>query len=259
MIPQDTFRFARLTDDALMMMSQHNHHHHRRIRSYYKHSTRNLAPEEKALISLVYLYFKHTKFMRRERRRPAPKRDMIVAPSSLAPRLLLFALVTLLIHGAVVIRADDACESFDFEDSQEKHYGKTNFKVHSHVAETVGNILSVFYDESQEAWTISPEDLREIVLSNIHAVEGTIIYGSAIAFEPNLWRQTEGLPDGVPFPAASEACLNLSERYCEAENNLTSDGYRIDTLVNNSAAETLYSPYAYHGSPDEQAFANWYV
>lgn len=196
--------------------------------------------------------------MRRERRRRPAPRDICVA--QVASRLLLLGLVTLLIHdGAVVIRADDACESFEFPDSQERYYGKTEFQVHSHVAETVGNLLSVFYDESQNIWTISPEDLREIVLSNIHAVEGTTIYGSAIAFEPNLWTQTQNLSDGVPFPAASEACLNLSQRYCESGNNVTSHDYRIGTLVNNSASETIYCPYAYHGSPDEQAFANWYV
>lgn len=155
-----------------------------------------------------------------------------------------------------VFTAEEACDSIDFSDSQEKHYDKTDFKVHSRVAETVGNLLSVFYDESQDSWSISPEDLKEIVMSNIHAVEGTMIYGSAIAFEPNIWRQTTGLSDGVPFPTASDACLNLSEEYCKSiNNNFTSEDYRINTLVSTPQNETLYCPYAYHGSPEESAFA----
>ena len=160
-----------------------------------------------------------------------------------------------------VFTAQEACDSLDFANSQERYYSKTDFIVHSRVAETVGNLLSVFYNEDQDSWSISPEDLKEIVMSNIHAVEGTLIYGSAIAFEPNVWRQTAGLPKGVPYPAASNACLmttmmNQSSSYCESiHKNLTSDDYQIHTLMTTPQNETLYCPYAYQGSPEEIAFA----
>lgn len=189
--------------------------------------------------------------MPRRQRRAAPRKR---PRSTFTASLVLLFLVVSLSHRGIL--ADDKCDSINFTDSQERHYGKTDFLVHSRVAETVGNLLSVFYDESQDSWSISPQDLREIVLSNIHTVEGTKIYGSAIAFEPSLWRQTTGLSDGVPFPAASDACLNLSQRYCESGNNITSEDYRITTLVNTSEGQTLYCPYAYHGSPEEKIFAN---
>ena len=197
--------------------------------------------------------------MRLPQRRRTPRRQ----PFATTVASLVFSVLVVSLDPSGVIAeeklsAEDVCGSIDFDDNQEKHYGKTDFKIHSRVAETVGNLLSVFYDENQDSWSISPEDLQEIVLSNIHAVEGTTIYGSAIAFEPNLFRQTNGLSDGVPFPAASDACLmNLSEQYCESDDNYTTpDDYRITTLVNTSKGETLYCPYAYQGSPEEKVFAS---
>ena len=163
-----------------------------------------------------------------------------------------------------VFNADQAC-ALNLTKSQGKHYGKTNFMMHSRVAEIVGNLLADFYD-ADGVWTISPEDLQDIVLSNIHAVEGTMIYGSAIAFEPNVWNQTTGLSEGVPYPAASEACLHISEVYCELVRNETTGDmvlpvsrvgdYRLDHLTTTLGGETLYCPYAYHGPPEEIAYAN---
>ncbi|CAB9523959.1 Gamma-aminobutyric acid (GABA) B receptor [Seminavis robusta] len=127
--------------------------------------------------------------------------------------------------------------------------------------------LSVFYNEEDESWSITPEDLKEIVLSNIHKVRnGAKIYGSAIAFEPNVWRQTFGLEAGVPFPAASDACMNHPSELCQStsgdsssnnsNSSISSSSHRLDTLASNPQGETLYCPYAYHGPPSQDSFAN---
>jgi hypothetical protein len=105
--------------------------------------------------------------------------------------------VSVCVDAAAVYDVKDACGSMNFTETQEKHYGKSEFVKHADLAETVGNLLSVFYDEATDSWTIQPDDLKDVVLSNIHKVQGTQIYGSAIAFEPNVWRQTEGLEEGV--------------------------------------------------------------
>ena len=102
-----------------------------------------------------------------------------------------------LVSGGAASNVEDACGNINFTVNQEKHYGKSEFIQHSGLAEAVGNLLSVFFNEEDYTWTITPMDLKEIVLSNIHQVAGTKIYGSAIAFEPNVWNQTIALTEGV--------------------------------------------------------------
>lgn len=150
---------------------------------------------------------------------------------------------------------EDACGSVDFTANQEKHYSKSEFIEHAAVAETMGSIISVFYDQGTESWSIEPADLKDIVLKNINRIEGTKIYGSAIAFEPDVWSHTEGLKEGVPFPAMSDACLDISTEYCEHPGEDLS-GARIDSLHLNVQNETIYCPYAYQGSPFDMAFTN---
>ena len=102
-----------------------------------------------------------------------------------------------LVSAGAAFNVEQACGNMDFTANQEKYYGKSEFIQHSGLAEVVGNLLSVFFNEEDFTWSIAPEDLKDIVLSNIHKVSGTKIYGSAIAFEPNVWSQTVGLEEGV--------------------------------------------------------------
>ena len=103
----------------------------------------------------------------------------------------------ILVSAGAASNVQDACGNMNFTVNQEKHYGKSEFIQHSGLAEAVGNLLSVFFNEEDFMWTVSPEDLKEVVLPNIHQASGTKICGSAIAFEPNVWSQTGGLEDGV--------------------------------------------------------------
>ena len=97
----------------------------------------------------------------------------------------------------------DAC-AFEFPDNQGKNYRKTEFILHSRVAEIIGDQLSrVFYNDENETWSIHPSELRDIVMTNI-LQEGDAdddsstlysrypIYGSAIAFEPGVWNSIVG-------------------------------------------------------------------
>ena len=150
------------------------------------------------------------------------------------------------VRGARALDEASAC-NFTFTDSAEKYYGKEDFVVHARVAEIIGQTLAVFYDESNNVWSISPEDLQEIALKNIMAVEGTLIYGSALAFEPGIWTSVVGLQDGVPFPAATDDQLSFD---AEFSNN------RISTLKTYESNTPVYCPYAYHGEPNVTAYEN---
>ena len=143
--------------------------------------------------------------MARRRRRRVGSAGVITPIASATALLLLFLVPigfhhgnnSLFVSGKAVFSIEEACGNMNFTENQEKHYGKTEFLKHANLAETVGNLLSVFYNGDNDTWSIRPEDLQDVVLSNIHKVQGTQIYGSAIAFEPNVWKETEGLEDGV--------------------------------------------------------------
>jgi hypothetical protein len=157
-----------------------------------------------------------------------------------------------IIKPSATTTADEAC-AFNFSDNQGKHYHKTEFILHSRVAELVGDLLGhVFYDDTSQTWSITPAQLREMALTNVLR-EGNMndtvysqypIYGSAIAFEPGVWTQTDGLDEGVTFPASSMACMeNVS--YCESATD--SNSLLLTELKTNNDVMTLYSPYAFRG------------
>ena len=163
--------------------------------------------------------------------------------------------------------------------NQGKNYHKTDFVMHSRVADVAADYIGgVFYDGDSDKynmdeivesdgpvspWDISPENLMDIVIANI-VQEGTVqsstslsdypIYGSAIAFEPGVWNMTDGLVEGVTYPASSKACW-VNETYCSAEVR-NADGFHVTTLNTNSDGLTIYSPYAYRGPDDETIYAN---
>ncbi len=158
------------------------------------------------------------------------------------------------------ILADEAC-SFEFPDDQGKNYEKTEFILHSRVAEVIGHQLGrVFYDDDTDEWLILPSQLRDMVLTNILEEGGGEllsrypIYGSAIAFEPGVWNSTQGLGDGVTYPAASEACRD-DVKYCSSEA-ADSDSLQVIALKTNDDGMSLYCPYAYRGPPDQSIYNN---
>jgi len=156
-----------------------------------------------------------------------------------------------------------ACD-FAFPATQTKSYRKTEFVLHSRVAELVASQLSgVFYEEGGPdggpTWLVTPENLRDMVLTNIlqeSEGEGSAysrypIYGSAIAFEPGVWTDVDGLEEGVTYPAASEACLEDPD-YCEdTDPNATS--YEVTDLVTNGRG-TIYCPFGFRGPPDQAVY-----
>ena len=148
--------------------------------------------------------------------------------------------------------ADEAC-AFNFSDNQGKHYHKTEFVLHARVAELVGDILGrVFYHDDNATWSISAEELRDLALTNVLREDWrnatfyweSPIYGSAIAFEPGVWTQTDGLDKGVTYPASSMACRDDSS-YCES--NVNTSALQLTELNTNSDGMSLYSPYAFRG------------
>ena len=161
-----------------------------------------------------------------------------------------------IIKPSATTTADEAC-AFNFSDNQGKHYHKTEFILHSRVAELVGDLLGhVFYDDTNQTWSITPAQLREMALTNVLREDmvnnnnnNTVswespIYGSAIAFEPGVWTQMDGLDEGVTFPASSMACMeNVS--YCESATD--SNALLLTELKTNNDDMTLYSPYAFRG------------
>lgn len=172
-------------------------------------------------------------------------------------------------HSETGITASEAC-NFEVPDSQGKHYRKTDFILHSRVADVVGEQLGhVFYDDDEnDAWSISARQLRDMVLTNI-LQERTVgedtssssatynsqypIYGSAIAFEPNVWTRDIGLEKGVTYPAASEACLNNNTYYCTEESGNSYD-LKLTELKTNNDGSTIYCPYAFRGPDSEIAY-----
>ena len=123
-----------------------------------------------------------------------------------------------IIKPSATTTADEAC-AFNLSDSQGKHYHKTEFILYSREVELVGDLLGrVFYDDTNQTWSITPAQLREVALANVLREDmvknnSTVswespIYGSAIAFEPGVWTQTDGLDEGVTFPASSMACMD---------------------------------------------------
>ena len=124
------------------------------------------------------------------------------------------------------------------------------------MAELVGDLLGrVFYDDDNQTWSITPTQLRDITLTNVLQVENGNdsayslypIYGSAIAFEPDVWTQTDGLAEGVTFPASSVACRENAS-YCESPTE--SSDLVLTELNTNNDGMTLYSPYAFRGPSD---------
>jgi len=156
---------------------------------------------------------------------------------------------------------ESACD-FEFPATQTTSYRKTEFVLHSRVAELVASQLSnVFYDgdgSDGPSWLVTPQNLRDMVLTNIlqdsEGGEGSSyskypIYGSAIAFEPGIWEDVQGLSEGVTYPAASEACL-ADEDYC-ADSNATT--YEITELITNDQG-TIYCPFGFRGPPDQAVY-----
>jgi hypothetical protein len=124
------------------------------------------------------------------------------------------------------------------------------------VAELVGDLLGrVFYDDDNQTWSITPTQLRDITLTNVLQVENGNdsayslypIYGSAIAFEPGVWRQTDGLEEGVTFPASSMACMDNAS-YCEP--SVDESDLVMTELNTNNDGMTLYCPYSFRGPSD---------
>eukprot|EP00804_Cyclotella_cryptica_P011025 CCRYP_017488-RA/>CCRYP_017488-RA protein AED:0.30 eAED:0.30 QI:710/1/0.9/1/0.44/0.3/10/542/659 len=183
----------------------------------------------------------------------------------------------------------EAC-SYNFSSSQGRNYGKTGFILHARVAEVTADFLGrVFYEGdsvqftvnatnasahgepisaagasgSISPWSISPENLRDMVLSNIlqeGGIESSIgyseypIYGSAIAFEPGVWNVVSGLAEGVTFPASSQAC-SIDDAFC-SENVTDVRDVQLTELNTNPDGLSIYSPYAYRGPPDQTIYAN---
>lgn len=193
------------------------------------------------------------------------------------------------------INVSEAC-NLDFSSSQGRNYAKTGFILHSRVAEVAADFLGrAFYEgdsvqytinatnasmqgnlsslvesasatgasESSSLWSISPENLRDMVLSNIlqeGGIESSIgyskypIYGSAIAFEPGVWNVVDGLAQGVTFPASSQACW-IDNAYCSGDFTDVHDIF-LTELNTNPDGLSIYSPYAYRGPPDQKIYAN---
>lgn len=161
------------------------------------------------------------------------------------------------------ITVEEAC-ALKFPADQGKNYEKTEFILHSRVAEVIGNQLGrVFYDDKLNEFTINPHELQNMVITNILEEGGgdeksTLysqypIYGSAIAFEPGVFTTTEGLSDGVPYPAASHECLLNDVTYCTSEAT-DAESLEVMDLNRNNNEETIYSPYAFRGPPDESVY-----
>jgi len=157
--------------------------------------------------------------------------------------------------------ADEAC-AFNFSDNQGRHYHKTEFILYWREVEVVSDLLGrIFYDEDNETWSsMTPAQLREIALANVLREDiiknnsvswESPIYGSAIAFEPGVWTQTDGLAEGVTFPASSVAC-GEDASYCESPTE-SSDLVLTDLNTNNDGM-TLYSPYAFRGPSDMSVY-----
>ena len=157
--------------------------------------------------------------------------------------------------------ADEAC-AFNFSDNQGRHYHKTEFILYWREVEVVSDLLGhIFYDEDNQTWTsMTPAQLREIALANVLREDmiknnsvtwESPIYGSAIAFEPGVWTQTDGLAEGVTFPASSVAC-GEDASYCESPTE-SSDLVLTDLNTNNDGM-TLYSPYAFRGPSDMSVY-----
>jgi hypothetical protein len=153
--------------------------------------------------------------------------------------------------------ADEAC-AFNFSDNQGRHYHKTEFILYWREVEVVSDLLGrIFYDEDNETWSsMTPAQLREIALANVLREDiiknnsvswESPIYGSAIAFEPDVWTQTDGLAEGVTFPASSVACRENAS-YCESPTE--SSDLVLTELNTNNDGMTLYSPYAFRGPSD---------
>ena len=168
-------------------------------------------------------------------------------------------------YSEIATNASEAC-NFEVPDSQGKHYRKTDFILHSRVAEVVGDQLGrVFYDDDNDSWSISARQLRDMVLTNIlqeqvgdddsgsrtEYYSEYPIYGSAIAFEPNIWTRETGLENGVTYPAASEACLNDTS-YCTEESG--NSYLQLTELRTNDDGRTIYCPYAFRGPDSEVAY-----
>ena len=159
--------------------------------------------------------------------------------------------------------AEEAC-AFNFAVNQGNNYEQTEFILHSRVAEVIGHQLGrAFYDDETNEFTITPQELKNVVLTNI-LEEGGVgknsglyskypIYGSAIAFEPGVFNNAEGLSGGVPFPAASQKCLQGGAQYCTSEANGV-ENLEVTELNTNNDGETIYSPYAFRGPPDESVY-----
>lgn len=156
----------------------------------------------------------------------------------------------------IIITADEAC-AFNFSDNQAKNYHKTEFALYWREVEVVSDLLGrVFYDDKNQTWLMTPSQLREIALTNVLREDmiknSTVswespIYGSAIAFEPGIWTQTDGLDQGVTFPASSMECM-VNSSYCES---LTDNSALVLTeLSTNADGMMLYSPYAFRGPSD---------
>lgn len=155
------------------------------------------------------------------------------------------------------ITAAEAC-AFNFTDDQGKHYDTEDFALHSRVAEVVGDQMAVFYDDDNDEWSIEPSQLRDMALTNIlqeggQSMQQYPIYGSAIAFEPGLWDSTDGLEEGVTYPAASEACIE-DISYCTDEASI--DNLQVIELKTNYNGASIYSPYAFRGPPNEIIYTN---
>lgn len=84
--------------------------------------------------------------------------------------------------------AEAAC-AFEFPANQGENYEKMEFRLHSRVAELVGDQIRAFYDDGGGggggSWRIGPRALRSVVETNVlqdgDAFSEHPIYGSAIA------------------------------------------------------------------------------
>lgn len=165
------------------------------------------------------------------------------------------------------ITAAEAC-AFEFPDDQGKNYRKTDFILHSRVAEVVGDQMGrVFYDDDddgEDSWSIGAGQLRNMVLTNILQEDDGgdesfyskyPIYGSAIAFEPGIWTDNTGLDEGVTYPAASMACLE-DVSYCSPEAAADIDNLRLMEMNLNDDGMPIYCPYAFRGPSQMSVYSN---
>ena len=159
------------------------------------------------------------------------------------------------------ITAAEAC-NFTFPDSQGKNYRKTDFILHSRVAELVGDQLGrVFYDDEKDRWVIRASQLRDLVLTNILQEGDDVptlyslypIYGSAVAFDPGVYQAGVLLEEGVTYPASSETCLG-DVKYCTTE--VAYRDLQLTELNQNHYGLSLYCPYAFRGPPNELVYQN---